>query len=134
MSKHPYLSDDRCITRLIAEYREHGSLVVAYDFDNTVYDYHNRGHDYSEVVELIRECRQLGLLLIVFTAESDVHKVSHWLTDRDIPFDLINENPPFFKSESRKIYWNVLLDDRAGLRSAFVQLTAVVEYIKGETN
>lgn len=134
MHKHPYLSDNYCITRLIAEYRKYGSLVVAYDFDNTVYDYHKQGHDYSEVIELIRECHQYGLILIVFTAEEDTLKVSNWLTAQNIPFDLINENPPFFQSESRKIYWNVLLDDRAGLWSSFVQLSAVIEYIKGETN
>ncbi len=132
--KHPYLSDSQCITRLIEEYKLHRSLVVAYDFDNTVFDYHGQGHDYTEVIELLRECRQCGLMLIVFTAEQDNDKVRNWLTEHDVPFDVINENPPFFKSKSRKIYFNILLDDRAGLRSAFNQLTCVIEYIKGETN
>lgn len=128
--KHPFLSDTSCVLRLVNEYRRYGKLVVAYDFDNTVYDYHSKGHDYSEVVELLREAAKLQMHLIVFTAEKDFTKVTSFLTLNDIPYDSINENPPFFKSDARKIYFNILLDDRAGLKSAFEQLTEVIEILK----
>lgn len=130
--KHPYLSDNFCINRLLNEYNLHKSLVVAYDLDNTVNDYHNKGHDYSEVIELIRECKEVGFHLIVFTAEEDTEKVKKILELNNIPFDSINENPPFWKSNARKIYYNILLDDRAGLNSAYEQLKEVLKRIKNK--
>jgi hydroxymethylpyrimidine pyrophosphatase-like HAD family hydrolase len=129
--RHYYLNDENAVARLITEFEKYGMIWVAYDFDNTVYDYHNQGHDYSEVIELLRALRKAGMGLIVFTAEKDTSKVKAFLDKHEIPYDLINENPPFFRSdsESRKIYFNVLLDDRAGLRSAFLQCHALLEYV-----
>lgn len=128
--KNSYLNDQKALDRLLTEYKKYGSLTVAYDFDNTVYDYHNEGHDYSDVINLIRECKECGFYLIVFTGEENTNKVETFLNENDIPFDAINENPPFFKSTSRKIYSNILLDDRAGLYSAYWQLKNVINIIK----
>ena len=128
--RHPYLSDNTCTIRLVEEYKKHGSLVIAYDFDNTVYDYHKKGHDYSEIIDILKEAKNRGFYLIVFTAEQDETKVANFLLVNGIPFDSINENPPFFKAQTRKIYFNLLLDDRAGLRSAYNQLKSTINYIK----
>lgn len=130
--QHPYLSDAACIYRLVDEYKKYGSLVIAYDFDNCVYDYHSKGHDYIEVIDLLREAKEINFYLIVFTAEKDIEKVKTTLIDLKIPFDAINENPPFFKSDARKIYFNLLLDDRAGLYSAYLQLKETIFIIKNK--
>ena len=130
--QHPYLSDIACVFRLVDEYKKHGSLVIAYDFDNCVYDYHSKGHNYSEVIELLREAKRLNCYMIVFTTERDLEKVRDFLNTNKIPFDSINENPPFFKSDARKIYFNLLLDDRAGLFSAYTQLKEVINIIKNK--
>lgn len=129
---HPFLSDTACVHRLVSEYKQYGQLVIAYDFDNCIYDFHSKGHDYTEVIELIKKCRSINSYLIVFTAEKDLEKVVGFLSDNKIPFDAINENPPFFKSDARKIYFNILLDDRAGLFSAFNQLKETIEIIKNK--
>ena len=129
---HPYLSDSACIYRLVDEYKKYNSLVIAYDFDNCVFDYHNKGHDYSVVHTTLREAKGIGCFLICFTAEKDINKIQKSLRQMDIPFDAINENPPFFKSDARKIYFNLLLDDRAGLPSAFKQLKEVINIIKNK--
>jgi hypothetical protein len=134
LKKHPYLMDSVCVERLIEEYNKHKSLVVAYDLDNTVKDYHQKGHDYSEVIELIKESKDFGFYLIVFTAEEDTEKVKMFLNENTIPYDAINENPPFWKSNARKIYYNILLDDRAGLSAAFNILKKVLEQIKINKN
>lgn len=130
MKQHPYLKDTSCIYRLVDEYKKYGSIVVAYDFDNTVYDYHSKGHDYVEVVRLLRAAEKAGCYLIVFTAEEDVAKIKKILSKQNIPYDSINENPPFFKGKSGKIYYNILLDDRAGLKSAYKQLKTAIKIIK----
>jgi hypothetical protein len=38
------------------------------------------------------------------------------LKKREIPYDLINENPLM---PTRKPYYNIVLDDRAGLKEAY---------------
>jgi hypothetical protein len=53
----PYLGDSACILRLVAEYRQHNSVVVAYDFDDTVYDFHKKGRQYTRVVEILRRAK-----------------------------------------------------------------------------
>lgn len=134
MSRHPFLDDTICVTRLLREYGTHGSLVIAYDFDNTVFDYHDKGHDYSEVINIIQRARHLGCYLICFTAKPvvDYAKVSDYLIAHQIPFDSINENPPFFKEHTTKIYYNLLLDDRAGLKSAYNQLKTLFKILDNQ--
>ena len=117
-----YLNKENTYQRLKSEYNEHGSLVVAYDFDNTVYDFHNKGWKFDDVVGLLRKLKSINCHLIVFTANQDMDIVVDYLVQHNIPYDGINENPPFFKSESRKIYYNILLDDRAGLSECFTHL------------
>lgn len=122
---HPYLNHDVCVARLHEWYTRNGSLIVAYDFDNTVYDFHHKGHDYSEVVTLLRRAKRAGCYLIVFTGNQDEQFVKAYLHEQGIPYDVVNEQAPFLDVKSRsarKIYYNILLDDAAGLESACKQL------------
>ncbi len=80
--------------------------------------------------DLLKELKTIGCYLIVFTANEDENFVKAYCTNNKIPFNTINENPPFFKSSSRKIYYNILLDDRAGLREAYDHLKKLVEAVK----
>ncbi len=125
-----YLNKDHVYQRLLDEYHKYNSLVVAYDFDNTVYDFHNKGWTFSQTIDLIRALKSIGCYLIIFTANQDEAFVQKYCTDKGIPFDSINENPPFYTSNSRKIYYNVLLDDRAGLRETFDLLNKLVRELK----
>ncbi len=127
--EHPFLNDTACVFRLVDEHKKYGKIVVAYDFDNTIFDYHSKGHDYSELIEIIKVAHNIGCYLICFTAEKDEEVVSSFLINNQIPYDSINENPPFFKSDARKIYFNLLLDDRAGLSSAYNQLKDFIHII-----
>lgn len=125
-----YLDNAHVTERLLAEYRQYGSLVVAYDFDNTVYDYHQKGWQFPRVSNLLRELKEIGCYLIVFTANANTGFVTDYLQQNQIPFDSINENPPFYPSEARKIYYNILLDDRAGLRQCYDVLNELLQTIK----
>ena len=125
-----YLNTENTFNRLLKEYKEHKSLVVAYDFDNTVYDFHQEGHHYTDVIELLQALKKIGCYLIIFSANEDVSFIKQYCSQKDIPFDAINENPPFFTSKARKIYYNILLDDRAGLKEAYDSLTRLIKTIK----
>jgi hypothetical protein len=79
---------------------------------------------------LLKDLKSINCYLICWTGQEDLEFVSDYLIKNDIPFDAINENPPFHKSKSRKIYANAYLDDRAGLKQVYSELTELVFYIK----
>lgn len=129
-----YLKPQASLCRLISEYQAYNSLVVAFDFDSTVYDFHKKGETYEMVINLIKDLKSIGCYLICFTANSDRKFISEYLKSKDIPFDSINENPPFFKCNERKIYYNVLLDDRSGLIQTYSELRSLITKIKTNEN
>lgn len=131
--KHPF-NQQACLERLKNEYDKYGKLIVAFDFDNTIYDFHKNGGDYSEVIDLLKECIKLEFDLILFTVDEDPNKVSEkvrWLVSNDLwsyksSHFFVNTGPLF--SGSRKPYYNILLDDRAGLEESYNILKQVVDY------
>jgi hypothetical protein len=132
-TKHYYMNKSNVIDRLVAEWTKYDSLIVAYDFDNTVYDYHKKGHNYQDVVNLLHQVKDQGAYLIVFTAAVDerINEVKQYLLDNNIPFDSINQNKPGLPfKDGGKIYYNILLDDRAGLYSAYYALGTALSIMK----
>lgn len=128
-----YMEDANVIDRLVTEWKLYHNLIIAYDYDNTVYDYHRKGHSYDAVIELLRECKAFGAHLIVYTACADEWHpdVIAYLNQNQIPFDAINESPDFVPiTGNGKIYYNMLLDDRAGLSSAYRCLQAALTIMK----
>lgn len=125
-----YLKPNASFLRLLKEYNQYKSLVIAYDLDNTLYDFHKKGETYTMVMDLLKELKSIGCYMICFTANSDKDFVLKYLTENEIPFDAINGNPPFFKCDERKIYFNALLDDRAGLQQVYNELNLLITIIK----
>jgi len=124
-----YLNKQNAYERILKEYLTYDHLIVAYDFDNTVYDCHQKGWEFEQVVTLLRQLKKIGCYLIIFTANEDLSFVKAYCQKQAIPFDAINENAPFIYSKARKIYYNALLDDRAGLRATYDILLRLVEHI-----
>lgn len=127
-----YLMPNSSFLRLYEEYKKYKSLVIAYDFDNTVYDFHNKGYSYMNMITLLQDLHSIGCICICFTANEDEHFIKEYCRAKRIPLDKLNENPDFFKSDSKKIYYNVFLDDRAGLYQIYQELTLLVKLIKNE--
>lgn len=127
---HPY-TISRATNRLIDEYRKYkGKLVIAFDFDNTIFDYHNNGGDYSSVISLLKDCSDLGFIMVLFTSNEDKKKLDwmvEYCTHFGIRVDYINESPIM---KTRKPYYNILLDDRAGLEECYTILSKLVDLIK----
>ena len=63
----PYLIDTVSIQRLVKEWVKHKSLIIAYDYDNTVFDYHNNGYEFEFVIDLLRESKKYGDKFIVYS-------------------------------------------------------------------
>jgi trehalose-6-phosphatase len=127
-----YLNPDNSFNRLLEEYNQHQSIVVAFDFDDTVYDFHKKGRLYTSVIQLLKDLKKVNCHLICWTGQQDLEFVAQYLKGSGIPFDAINENPPFHKSTSRKIYANAYLDDRAGLKQVHDDLKNLIKILKNE--
>lgn len=130
-NKHPFLSTQRCVDRLVEDYLKHKNLIVAFDFDNTIYDYNNTGEDFSEVIDLLKECSDFGLTLILYTTQENQSEIDwrvKYCEDLGLKVSYVNESPVM--TSSKKPYFNILLDDRAGLDSTFYQLFDALQIIK----
>lgn len=129
MLTHPFNTDNAKL-RLLEDYKKHGTLVVGVDFDNTIFDTHKTGGDFTEVISLVKEAQKLGFTLCLFTAESNINqliwKFNYARTELGIKFDYINHSP--LMEGTAKPFFNILLDDRAGLESAYETLKYVVDY------
>ncbi len=125
-----YLDNENVIDRLIREWKQYKKIIIAYDFDDTVFDFWKKGRTYTDVITLLQRCEKIGAYFIVFTANDDIEMIKKYLTENKIPFDKINENMEFIKFTSRKIYYNILLDDRSGLQSAYECLLKIVKQIE----
>lgn len=124
-----YLNPENSQNRLMEEYRKYGSLVVAFDFDDTVYDFHKKGRLYNDVILLLKKLKKLNCYLICWTGQENLGFVASYLRANKIPFDSINEDPPFNKTKSKKVYANAYLDDRAGLYQVYNELKYLTENI-----
>lgn len=125
-----YLNPENSFNRLLEEYNQHQSIVVAFDFDDTVYDFHKKGRLYNDIIELLKNLKSINCYLICWTGQQDLEFVSDYLKNHNIAFDAINENPPFHKSISKKIYANAYLDDRAGLKQVYDELNRLFLALK----
>ena len=115
--------------RLLEEYIRYGSLVVGFDFDQTVYDPYNQGDKHDMVIQLLKDLKSIGCKLICWTATSNPTFAVEFLDKNQIPFDGINTEGIELPWKCRKPFFSSLLDDRAGLLQAYNDLREVCDYI-----
>ena len=129
MVRDPYMDQERALGRLIIEYEKHGQLIVAFDFDDTVFNTHERpGWEYNQVIELLRKVQPYAYI-ICWSASVPERYESMWqyFKENNIPCQAINSDAPWVAPRGRKIYANIYLDDRAGLESTYNLLNLFVE-------
>ena len=135
---------------LKAAYEKHNRIIIAVDLDDTVRPYLKPAEECERIAELVRRAkRTLNPYFIIYTANKDQKYNVEWLNDNYIPWDSINEYPeyPYFNKfrnyslPKSKLYYNLLLDDKAGLKEAAAALEMLCgeverrnrkEFIKGE--
>lgn len=131
---HPY-STYGSVERLKTELDTHGNLVIGFDFDNTIFDTHNRGGDYKDIIDTLKRCKDHGWILCLYTAELRDNWLQ-WKIDYCKHFgiepDYVNESP--LLKGTKKPFFNLLLDDRAGLESAYLILKRILNYADSKLN
>lgn len=117
--------------RLLETYQKHHNLIVAIDFDDTIKNYHPND-TCNLVVELIKRVQSLGFSLILFTCRENerLDEAIKYLHSIGIYPDSVNESVIVPFESSRKPYYNILLDDKAGLGEAYEILKEVIDIIE----
>lgn len=129
----PFLYDTYVVDRLRKEYHKYQRLIVAVDFDGTLHDYHKEGFAFPKLISLVKLAKELGCYVYIFTAHPDEEYVANYLKENDIPFDAINKALEVSVAMNpAKPFYSILLDDRAGLYSAYRNLLYVLEEIKNK--
>ena len=139
--EHEHMSStnpDFLLKRLITQYKKQDKLIIAYDIDDTVRPMYCTNCD--TVQSLLRRANEvLDAFFIVFTSNEDIDGVKKYLDKCELPYDAINENAPFVRFKKGKVFYNVLLDDKAGLGETVTTLEQLMflvdnEFITKENN
>lgn len=120
--------------RLVEQYQKTDQLIIAYDFDDTVSPLYSS--NCWRAASAIRKAKEhLNAYCIVYTCNQEHDKIKKYLEENNIPYDAINQNAPFihFCGEGSKIYYNLLLDDKAGLHQAIEDLEALIDGVLNRT-
>jgi predicted mannosyl-3-phosphoglycerate phosphatase (HAD superfamily) len=122
-------------------YIDHSQIIIAFDFDNTVFDYHNVGLDCSKIINILKECHDYEFPLICFTSNSGdkIHFIKGFLNAIGITKVLINDQHNFISSyidspitHFTKPYANIYLDDKSGLKDSYNRLNKLITKIKNK--
>ena len=129
-SEDPYMDSFAVQSRWEKEFEKYGKLIIAYDFDYTVHNYQNESFTYKYISNLLREWRPYATF-VIFSAspESRFDYIKKHLEAHDLPYDAINRDV-IERDATKKIYYNVFLDDRAGLYETAKILENILEKIK----
>lgn len=121
-----YLNDRKAIDRLKKEYLEHNSLIIGFDFDETIYDFHKTDLDLQPVINLLVKCSELGFVMCLCSINDRINFKEEYTETLKIRVDYINSSPVF--KNMGKPYFNIFLDDRAGLSASYnILLTTLKE-------
>ena len=75
------------------------------------------------VKDLIRKYKNYAYFIVFTSSESNRYdEIKEILEKENLPYDSINEDAPFIPFKGRKVYYNILLDDRAGLNQTYNEL------------
>lgn len=124
-------SDLFLVSRLIDTYLKNDQIIIAYDFDDTVRPFY--GTDCNEVVELLKRAKAvLNPYFILYTSNADIEYIKKYIKENDIPCNSINENAEFinFDKFGKKLYYNIFLDDKCGLRAAMDALETLINLVE----
>lgn len=130
----PFFSTRRCVKRLFEVYKKHKSIIIAVDFDETIYPYHDFNNRFPKLIKLLEECSKNNLEIIIFTSglNSRHHLMREYCNINNIKISGINVNSQDLKfgGNGAKLYYNILLDDKAGLAQSYKILKKTLKLIK----
>lgn len=131
--RDPYSSKGRCYQRLKMEFEKYGKLIIAVDFDDTIFNTHeNEGWVYTGVIEtLVRWQSHATIICWTASLPERYDFIKGVFKAVGVRLDGINTNAPGIEDRGPKIYANIYLDDRTfGLNEALDALNTLA-VVKG---
>ena len=137
---HPYFNKG-AIDKLYADYLKYGTLYIAFDFDNTIWNFNKYNANYEDnpdavfwdIVNLLKKCKEHGMKLILWTScpiPWDELKKNQLCKAWGIEPDYLNCSP--LSPGAVKPHFSLLLDDKAGLESSVYILEELLKKIENE--
>lgn len=128
-----YLNENHVYDRLKNEYKKYGKIIISYDFDGTIFDFHNQGFTYDNVINLLKRFKNYAYFIVYTASKKSRFKIiREYLDENSIPYDTINKNIETLNiPQEGKLYYNILLDDRAGLKESYYLLLRLINEIEG---
>lgn len=128
---------DNCVNRLLDDWKQYGRVIIAVDYDDTISPW--KMHRWDDIAllgitRLLKAAQHTGAYIVCFTAcnKDRYPEIEETFKTLGIRLDAINRNPislPYGEDEGSKIFYNILLDDRAGLvESLKILETALYQY------
>lgn len=123
--------------RLLQEWQAYGKIIIAVDFDDTIYKWKIGDTEVINfVTHVLKEAKSVGALIVIFTAcnPDRFDFIKEYCKQIGLEVDSINSNPinlPYGNNGS-KIYYNILIDDRAGFSEAITLLYDTIYKYKGQ--
>jgi len=90
-----YLNDRKAIDRLKKEYQIHQILIIGFDFDETIYDFHNSELELKPVIDLLIKCSDLGFIMCLNSIVDRIEFKEDYTDKLGIRVDYINSSPIF---------------------------------------
>lgn len=131
-----FFSIETCIEMLKNDYKTHGRIIVAYDYDDTVAP-SKPENSCDSVIKLLQLCSKFNdFEMVCYTARrkvNDIKDVISELDRLDIRHDAINDDCYRIQKEldhecQSKIIYSIFLDNRAGLESAYKTLVGFINW------
>jgi hypothetical protein len=124
---------DILLNQLIDVYEKHGKIIIGVDFDDTVFPFNKSVANINrcnEVVEIVRDLKPYSIICLwsVADAKSLVYK-EHIMDLYGIKPDYVNDSPLNNWGDSKKVYFNIQLDDKAGLNETLQVLKNFKRYL-----
>jgi len=127
----PYTNQLAATSRLYTEWKKYNGIIIGVDFDDTINDFHEKGFTYPKAIHAIQKAQAMGCTICSWTANADETAVRTKFESLGIAIDYYNTSPVMFEG-TPKPYFNLLLDDRAGLGQALDSLEACMSLITKE--
>ena len=139
--KDRYFFTEEATNRLVRDFYKHNNIIIAVDYDNTLAEFMGKGYSISVrslmyklaplSIETVPPLQDKRFTIVLFTAREgeELKEAEEFCRYHRIRIDYVNESPETIPFKTRKPFYNILLDDKAGLGQAYEVLTNFLKII-----
>ena len=123
------------VQQLLDVYKAHGSIIIGVDFDDTIFPYTADDTGWisarcDTTVDVLKKVQKYAKLCLWTISESSTLIYKEYIAQSlGLDIKYINESPVKF-FDAKKPYFNILVDDKAGLLDVLDTLNQFIEIMK----